>query len=41
MAHDKHCLALLQERLPDSQLVSELDAELAGRAGAHPPVAGI
>jgi (p)ppGpp synthase/HD superfamily hydrolase len=28
VAHYRHCLTLLQERLPDSQLVAQLDAEL-------------
>jgi (p)ppGpp synthase/HD superfamily hydrolase len=30
LAHYERCLALLQERLPDSPLVGQLDAELAG-----------
>jgi hypothetical protein len=30
MAHYDRCLALLRERLPDTPLVGELDAEIAG-----------
>jgi len=42
LAHYQRCLALLQERLPDSPLVRQLDAEvkdLLARSHAQPPLA--
>jgi (p)ppGpp synthase/HD superfamily hydrolase len=43
LAHYRRCLALLQERVPDSSLVAQLDAELerlSDRAHAQPLAAG-
>jgi len=35
ITHYRRCLALLRERLPDSPLVSQLDAELADLSSRH------
>ena len=37
LAHYQRCLALLQERLPDSPLVRQLEVEVKGLLASSPP----